>query len=447
VYLASRYDDGGRGNPPARISLFSESFTVDPILPGFEYHSFLPSTAHFELDERWKNRIKDDIDDKMRPAVDEAMWNYYDTSPSLAGVERVRLTEEYLATMMGLRNQAEQQFRIAVEREEKHRSWAAGQTLDSAWRRSAIQEEQAILDSEGKHKLTSEVSESHSHGSVPGDIGNKGHVRYASCGVGLYSDAQDGIRRKSSFSTISVSSPTKVFPPIITPEEDTPLISHLPHQGSAVSATVSYRASSAPDTEGDHIFTLEQGAGIARDNDRQRSYARIDNPASSPSTPCPFEEAAAKQEDEQNEDKLRRKEEELHRMADGVTRKAGISPYSETTATEEQCSEESAGSASDVLEDLSDQLQGRSNLPTMSGGFGDIWKCELVKPNEIVQVCRGHGNFPPLIILNTMKVAVKTIRAFESDDDDSKRKNSRVSLLSWRVSLYMMTRLRECVVN
>jgi hypothetical protein len=233
----------------------------------------------------------------------------------------------------------------------------------------------------------------------------------------------------------------------MTPEEDAPLISRLPHQGSAVSATPSYWASSAPDTEGDHIFTLEQGTGIARDNDRRRSYARIDNPASSPSTSCQFEEAAAKQEDEQNEDKLRRKGEELHRMADGITRKTDISPYSEATAIEEQRSEESAGSASDVLEDLSDQLQGRSNLPTMSGGFGDIWKCELVKPNEIVQVCRGHGNFPPLIILNTMKVAVKTIRAFESDDDDSKRKNSRVSLLAWRVSLYMMTRLRECVVN
>jgi hypothetical protein len=173
---------------------------------------------------------------------------------------------------------------------------------------------------------------------------------------------------------------------------------------------------------------LEQGTGIARDNDRQRSYARIDNPASSPSTSCQFEEAAAKQEDEQDEVKLRRKGEELYRMADGITRKTDISPYSETTATEEQRSEESAGSASDVLD-------------------GDIWKCELVKPNEIVQVCRAHCNFPPLIILNTMKVAVKTIRAFELDDDDSKRKNSRVSLLSWRVSLYMMTRLRECVVN
>jgi hypothetical protein len=46
-----------------------------------------------------------------------------------------------------------------------------------------------------------------------------------------------------------------------------------------------------------------------------------------------------------------------------------------------------------------------------------------------------------------MKVAVKTIRAFESDDDVSVRKKSRVSLLSWRASLYMMTRLRECVVN
>ncbi|KAJ8580069.1 kinase-like protein [Rhizopogon salebrosus TDB-379] len=61
----------------------------------------------------------------------------------------------------------------------------------------------------------------------------------------------------------------------------------------------------------------------------------------------------------------------------------------------------------DLLRDLSGQLQGRPDYPTMSGGFGDIWKCKLVKPNETVQV------------------AVKTIRAFESDDDVLVRKKSR----------------------
>jgi hypothetical protein len=53
----------------------------------------------------------------------------------------------------------------------------------------------------------------------------------------------------------------------------------------------------------------------------------------------------------------------------------------------------SPDSASDVLQDLTDQLQGRSSYPITSGGFGDIWKCELVKLNEIVQVCTTRGNF------------------------------------------------------
>jgi hypothetical protein len=93
--------------------------------------------------------------------------------------------------MMGLRNQAEQQFRIAVEHEGRDRRWA-GQTLDWAWRRSAIQEERTILDSEREHKLTSEVSESHSHGSVP--------ARSASSWVGLlYPDARTTSGKNRAF--------------------------------------------------------------------------------------------------------------------------------------------------------------------------------------------------------------------------------------------------------
>ncbi|KAG2060024.1 WD40 repeat-like protein [Suillus hirtellus] len=37
------------------------------------------------------------------------------------------------------------------------------------------------------------------------------------------------------------------------------------------------------------------------------------------------------------------------------------------------------------LQDLTDELQGRSRYPITSGGFGDIWKCNLVKPDMTVQ--------------------------------------------------------------
>ncbi|KAG1744299.1 hypothetical protein EDB19DRAFT_1827168 [Suillus lakei] len=59
------------------------------------------------------------------------------------------------------------------------------------------------------------------------------------------------------------------------------------------------------------------------------------------------------------------------------------------------------------LEDLTNKVQGRSPYPIASGGFGDIWKCVLVKPGRDVQV------------------AVKTIRAFESDNKELVRKNSK----------------------
>ncbi|KAJ8584258.1 kinase-like protein [Rhizopogon salebrosus TDB-379] len=84
-----------------------------------------------------------------------------------------------------------------------------------------------------------------------------------------------------------------------------------------------------------------------------------------------------------------------------------IPTCSETTATEEQTSQESTGSGSDSLQDLTHLLQGKSNYPITSGGFGDIWKCHLVRLNETVQV------------------AVKTIRAFDSDNDVLMQKNSR----------------------
>ncbi|KAG1744289.1 kinase-like domain-containing protein [Suillus lakei] len=77
---------------------------------------------------------------------------------------------------------------------------------------------------------------------------------------------------------------------------------------------------------------------------------------------------------------------------------------SNLTAIAEQAA---PGSTPDSPQDLTNELQGRSRYRITSGGFGDIWKCDLVKPDGTVQV------------------AVKTIRAFESDNEVLMRKNNR----------------------
>ncbi|KAG1831062.1 hypothetical protein EV424DRAFT_215105 [Suillus variegatus] len=65
-----------------------------------------------------------------------------------------------------------------------------------------------------------------------------------------------------------------------------------------------------------------------------------------------------------------------------------------------------------LLEDLTKQVQGRPPYPTAFGGFGDIWKCFLVKPSRPNEV-----------------VAVKTIRAFQADNEEEKRKKANVIFL------------------
>jgi hypothetical protein len=92
------------------------------------------------------------------------------------------------------------------------------------------------------------------------------------------------------------------------------------------------------------------------------------------------------------------------------------SPPSETSATE------------DSLEDLTNELQRTSPYPIAFGSFGDIWKCNLVKPSGTVQVgpaCSSSYG----IILNIAQVAVKTIRSFESDNAELTRKNATVIFL------------------
>jgi len=118
-----------------------------------------PSTADFEPDEQWKSRLKVDIENNLRSMVDEAKQNLHDTlkRAPVSAIERERLTEEHLATMKNIRILAEEQFRIALERERQERRWAAGQVLDQEWSDTMAKEQQAILDKierERKDKAT-----------------------------------------------------------------------------------------------------------------------------------------------------------------------------------------------------------------------------------------------------------------------------------------------------
>ncbi|KAJ8583404.1 kinase-like protein [Rhizopogon salebrosus TDB-379] len=92
---------------------------------------------------------------------------------------------------------------------------------------------------------------------------------------------------------------------------------------------------------------------------------------------------------------------------------------------EEQVNRESTGSVSDLLPDLTNELQGRSSYVVASGGFGDIWQCVLVQPSRIV------------------RVAAKTIRVTESDSDaEMSRKAEKL-----RRELKVWSRLRhECIL-
>jgi hypothetical protein len=125
---------------------------------------------------------------------------------------------------------------------------------------------------------------------------------------------------------------------------------------------------------------MEQGTRIAQDSDSQETNIYVDSLASAHHTSQQFEE------DERDENKLRLKEEEVQRWTDRITRKTSTPHFSETAVTEKRTSPEIPHSMSNSPQDLTNQLQGRSDYPITSGGFGDIWKCELVKSDETIQV-------------------------------------------------------------
>jgi hypothetical protein len=62
------------------------------------------------------------------------------------------------------------------------------------------------------------------------------------------------------------------------------------------------------------------------------------------------------------------------------------SDFLEDAPTEERGKQVSLDSAPYFLPDLTKELHGRGSFAIASGGFGDIWKCQLVKSNGIMEV-------------------------------------------------------------
>ncbi|KAG2035684.1 hypothetical protein BDR03DRAFT_514792 [Suillus americanus] len=61
----------------------------------------------------------------------------------------------------------------------------------------------------------------------------------------------------------------------------------------------------------------------------------------------------------------------------------------ETITTDEPSSEarqQSAHSSSGLLQDLTKELQNRSTFPVTCGGYGDIYRCYIVKPDGTIPV-------------------------------------------------------------
>jgi len=97
-----------------------------------------------------------------------------------------------------------------------------------------------------------------------------------------------------------------------------PQLQHSPPE----SAIPSYWAQSAADREEDLVSTVTKGASIARNSDRKRSlYANIDTPTLPLFLSPPFEKEDKREEDRQNDEKLRRKEKGIQHITDDISAK------------------------------------------------------------------------------------------------------------------------------
>ncbi|KAG1744295.1 hypothetical protein EDB19DRAFT_534397 [Suillus lakei] len=120
-----------------------------------------------------------------------------------------------------------------------------------------------------------------------------------------------------------------------------------------------------------------------------------------------LEETRLKEEAALAKEEIWKKEEELTQREETLTQREEelVQREEELVQWEEELAQREEGL--DSPQDLTNEIQGRSPYPVTSRGFGDIWKCDLVKPSETVQV------------------AVKTIRAFDSDNEELMRKNAK----------------------
>lgn len=107
-----------------------------------------PLPPDLEPDDEWKQALKMNIEEGLRSMFDEAKQKLNDELAKgiIGAEERERLTADHLATLKTIRQLAEEQFRIALERERQERRWASGEQLDRAWSESMMKEQQAILD-------------------------------------------------------------------------------------------------------------------------------------------------------------------------------------------------------------------------------------------------------------------------------------------------------------
>ncbi|KAF8423494.1 hypothetical protein L210DRAFT_3333047, partial [Boletus edulis BED1] len=96
-----------------------------------------------EPDDEWKQILKVNIEAGLRSMVDEAKQKLTDELAKgiIRAEERDRLTADHLATLKTIRQLAEEQFRIALERERQERRWASGEQLDRAWSESMMKEQ------------------------------------------------------------------------------------------------------------------------------------------------------------------------------------------------------------------------------------------------------------------------------------------------------------------
>ena len=107
-----------------------------------------PLPPDLEPDDEWKQTLKLNIEAGLRSMFDEAKQKLNnELAKGIIGAEeRERLMADHLATLKTIRQLAEEQFRIALERERQERRWAAGEQLDHVWSESMMKEQQAILD-------------------------------------------------------------------------------------------------------------------------------------------------------------------------------------------------------------------------------------------------------------------------------------------------------------